>query len=131
MNFLLDTHIWIWSLLEPSHLKPKVAQILKDPTNHLWLSPVSTWEFLILVEKGRILMEEDPVGWVDRVFKRIPFQEAPINHRIAVESRLVDLPHQDPVDRFLAATALVYDMTLITADERLSRCKKISVLKNK
>jgi PIN domain nuclease of toxin-antitoxin system len=48
-----------------------------------------------------------------------------------MESRLIDLPQQDPVDRFLAATALVYNMTLIMADESLSRCKKIVVLKNK
>jgi PIN domain nuclease of toxin-antitoxin system len=131
MNFLLDTHIWIWSLLEPDRLKPKVAQTLKHSSNHLWLSPMSTWEFLILVKKKRILLDIDPIHWIDQVFKKIPFREAPVNQRIALESRLIDLPHQDPVDRFLAATALVYNLTLITADDRLSHCKRISILKNK
>jgi hypothetical protein len=41
---------------------------------------------------------------------------------------LMDLSHQDPVDRFLGATALVYHLTLVTADEGLIRSKKISIL---
>ncbi len=131
MNLLLDTHIWIWSLLEPEHLKPKVAQALKDPSNHLWLSPISTWELLILVEKGRVLLEDEPIRWIEQVFKKVPFREAQVNHRVAMESRLIDLPHQDPADRFLAATALVYNLVLVTADDRLIHCKNISILKNK
>ncbi len=131
MNLLLDTHIWIWSLLDPGHLKPKMAQALQDSSNQLWLSPMSTWELLILVEKGRVRLEDEPIRWVEKVFNKIPFKEAPINHRVAIESRLIDLPHHDPVDRFLAATAIVYNLTLVTADERLIHCRKISVLKNK
>jgi PIN domain nuclease of toxin-antitoxin system len=131
MNLLLDTHIWIWSLLDPERLKPNVAKALSDSTNHLWLSPLSIWELLILVKKGRVFLEDDPIRWIKKVFKKIPFREAPVNHQVAMESHLIDLPQQDPVDRFLAATALVYNLTLVTADERLLRCKKISILKNK
>lgn len=131
MNFLLDTHIWIWSLLEPGHLKPKVTRALRDASNHLWLSPLSTWELLILVEKRRVHLEEDPIRWMEKVFQKVPFKEAPLNHRVVMESRLIDLPQRDPVDRFLAATAMVYNLTLITADERLMQCNKVSILKNK
>ena len=45
-------------------------------------------------------------------------------------SRAVDLPHQDPADRFLAATAKVMDLTLVTADARLAEASDVSVLRN-
>ena len=58
----------------------------------------------------------------------MPFKQAMINHEVAIQSRLVDLPHQDPADRFLAATAMVYDLILVTADLRLLSSKQFSVL---
>jgi PIN domain nuclease of toxin-antitoxin system len=131
MNLLLDTHVWIWSLLEPDRLRPNIAVALENPANDLWLSPISVWELLILVEKGRVVLECDPAKWLKRVLNKIPFKEAPLNHQVAIESRRMDLPHQDPGDRFLAATALVYNLTLVTADERLMVSKRLSILANK
>lgn len=131
MNLLLDTHIWIWSLLEPELLRPKVARALQNPANSLWLSPISIWEFMVLVEKGRIILESDPLMWLDQVFKEILFKEAPINFQVARESRLLDLHHNDPADCFLAATALTYNLTLVTADVYLLKSHKISLLPNR
>lgn len=131
MNLLLDTHIWIWSLLDPGPLRPKVVRALKNPANDLWLSPISVWEFLILVEKGRITLESEPIPWLQKVFKQVPFKEASINFQVAKETRLMKLPHNDPADSFLAATALVYNLTLVTADKMLINTPKISVFPNK
>ncbi len=131
MNLLLDTHVFLWSLLEPSRLKKQVAAALEDPANQLWISPLTTWELLVLAEKGRISLAPNAVEWLRRVFRTIPFKEAPLTHEIALRSRSVSLPHEDPVDRFLAATAMVYDLTLVTADDRLLSARGISTLANK
>ena len=131
MKLLLDTHVFLWSLLEPRRLAKRVAAALEEPANDLWLSPVTTWEVLVLAEKGRVILEPDPLVWVRTVYRTVPFKEAPLNHEIAMESRIIELPHQDPVDRFLAATARVYGLTLVTADERLLHSKKFSVLPNR
>ena len=121
MKLLLDTHIWLWSLLDPARITHKVASELEDSTNELWLSPISIWEFLVLVERGRVILKMEPREWIRDVFSRVPFNEAPLNHEVAIQSRFLSLPHQDPADRFLIATALVFDLTLVTADERLIR----------
>ena len=131
MRLLLDTHIWIWSLLDPAKLSRKVRAELESPDNELWLSPISSWELLILIEKGRVAVDKDPVPWVAEVSRAIALREAALTHEVAVESRLIDLPHQDPADRFLAATARVYDLTLVTADERLLDSRRISTLANR
>ena len=131
MRLLLDTHIWIWSLLEPARLSRRVRAELESPENELWLSPVSVWELLILIEKGRVVVDKDPVAWVAEVSRAVSLREASLTHDVAVESRVVDLPHQDPADRFLAATARVYDLTLVTADDRLLGSRRIATLANR
>ncbi len=131
MKLLLDTHIWLWGLIEPHRLTRRVAEALEDPSNELWISPLSLWEVLILAERGRVVLEPDPIAWVRAALRAVPFHEATLNHEIAFQSRLADLPHQDPVDRFLVATAAVYHLTLVTADERLLRTRAISLLPNK
>ncbi len=119
MRLLLDTHIWIWSQLEPERLSAKVTRTLRSPKNELWLSAISTWEFMVLVEKGRIALEVDCAEWLDTVAERAPTREAPLTHEIARATRAVELPHRDPADRFLAATARVLDLTLVTSDREL------------
>ena len=118
-KYLLDTHILLWSLLEPEHLRTRVSSVLEDPDNELWLSPITTWEIIVLAEKGRIVLDEEPVNWMAAVLKTIPFRQAVINHEIAMQSRMLELSHQDPADRFIAASALVYELTLITSDKTL------------
>ena len=64
MRLLLDTHIWLWSLAEPKRLSRRVQHELRDDNNELWLSPVSTWEALLLHVKGRIRLQGNLRGWL-------------------------------------------------------------------
>ncbi len=130
MKLLLDTHIFLWSLLEPTRLSERVAAELENPLSELWVSPIVIWEVLMLAERGRVALKPDAATWVRRACQAVPFREAPLNHEVAIQSRAIDLVHQDPADRFLAATALVYDLTLVTADERLLRSRRIASLAN-
>jgi len=131
VKLLLDTHIWVWSLGEPERLKPRVVQALQDPANELWLSPISVWEFLVLAQKKRVSVVGDPFQWVEHAFETLPVHEASLNREVAVRSRRLMLGHRDPADRFLAATALVYELRLVTGDERLLRAKALPLLSNR
>ena len=128
LRLLLDTHIILWSAAEPEKLPAKIAEELNSENNELWFSPISVWEILLLAEKGRIRLGSDIVKSVRDIFRKIPLKEAVINQEVAIQSRFVQLPHEDPADRFLAATAVVYDLTLITADSRIISAKNVSVL---
>ncbi len=131
MKFLLDTHIFLWSILEPGKLSKQVTDVLENASNEFWLSPITTWEIMILAEKNRITLDgSNSSEWIKKVYSRIPFKEAPLNHEIALQSRLPDLPHQDPADRFLVATALIYNLIFITADHSILSCKQIRILPN-
>lgn len=130
MRLLLDTHVLLWSVLEPGRLSSRAATELESAGSELWISPISTWEIALLAEKGRIAIDSgSPEEWLRGVLTRAPLREAPLNHEVALRSRSVDLEHQDPADRFIAATALVYDLVLLTADERLLRCGQLRTLR--
>ena len=129
MRLLLDTHIWLWSLIEPERLGKRTRHELRDQTNELWLSPVSTWEALILHDKGRVYLAPDAREWMTR--NTAPFREASLTHEIAAASQLLRLAHRDPADCFLAATALVLDLTLVTADANLLGLGEIATLANR
>jgi PIN domain nuclease of toxin-antitoxin system len=129
LKLLLDTHIWIWSLAEPKRLSRRVQNELKDQNNELWLSPVSTWEVLLLHAKGRIRLESNARDWVTRATTHM--REAPLTHEIVAAAQELPLLHQDPADRFLAATAGVLGLTLVTADRRLLGLGTIATLANR
>jgi PIN domain nuclease of toxin-antitoxin system len=129
LKLLLDTHIWLWSLAQPQQLSRRVREELKDPSNELWLSPVSTWEALLLHSKGRIQLRGNAQDWVARATMHL--REAPLTHEIVAVAQELPLPHQDPADRFLAATAGVLDLTLVTADHRLLGLGMIATLANR
>lgn len=133
MNLLLDTHIWLWSLTEPRRLTAQVKQAIIHETSELWLSPISVWEFLLLAERGRIRVHGSiaPSAWVDSALTLVPMRDAPLTREVALRSREVGVDHDDPADRFLAATAHVYDLTLVTGDERLLRGEGFRTLANR
>ena len=131
MKLLLDTHIWIWSRLEPKRLSRRVSTALARSTNELWLSPVSLLEILTLCRKGRLELGSNPVQWIEEALIDVPMREAPVTNAVGLATRAISLPHHDPVDLLLAAAAKVYDLTLVTADEKLLAGRGFAVLANR
>jgi PIN domain nuclease of toxin-antitoxin system len=85
----------------------------------------------LLAEKGRVLVKGDPQTWVDSALAVAPMQDATINRAVAVRSRSMQLSYEDPADRFLAATAQVYGLTLVTGDKLLIAGKGYRTLRNR
>jgi PIN domain nuclease of toxin-antitoxin system len=131
MKLLLDTHIWIWMVLEPSRLSRRVARALDEAENQLWLSPISVWELLMLAQKGRVQLNEDAVLWTRQTLEQLQLHEAPLTTEVALETSTLSLTHSDPSDRLIAASAKVFDLTLVTADEKLIAAPGIQVLANR
>jgi PIN domain nuclease of toxin-antitoxin system len=89
MKYLLDTHIWLWSLLEPDRIDDNILEILKNDNNELFISPITIWETLILAEKGRIELHPTHEEWISEAIRRSPVKEAKLSHSITVKSRLI------------------------------------------
>jgi PIN domain nuclease of toxin-antitoxin system len=130
MRLLLDTHIWLWSLIDPNRMSPRIAKELADAENEIWLSPISTWEALMLAHQGFIDLGGDPESWLREAWIKTSPKEAALTNEVILQSNSLQLTHADLADRFLAATAAVYDLTLVTADARLVGSLDAAVLPN-
>ncbi len=128
MKLLLDTHVWIWYALGKPQLSDNLRTAIASDTTEIWLSPISTWEVLLLAEKGRISLQSNATDWIDQSLKSLSVFEASLNHQIAILSRQIDLPHQDPADRFIAATAVYYQLQLATVDTHLTQADWLSTI---
>lgn len=131
VKLLLDTHILLWSTTEPHQLASNIRHELENESNELWFSPISLWETLILAEKGKVILRPDPLICFRAIIDEFSLIEAPLTSEVAIQSRQVNLPHQDPADRFIVATAVVYGLTLITADRRIIESKRLPVMPNR
>lgn len=114
-----------------NRISSRVARALADPENEVWLSPVSIWEFFQLHRKRRVNVPEGFTTWVTRALTATPLKEAPLTFEVAQALPTIDLPHGDAADHFLAASAKVFNLTLVTADEKLIGAAVIKVLANR
>lgn len=131
MKYLLDTHIWLWTAMQSNRLSSHVSKTLADPQNELWLSPISVWELTILCRKGRFRVQPDISTWVARSLAELRLTEAPLTVEVALALPSIHLSHGDPADHFLAASAKVFDLTLVTADKELLAAPGLKVLPNR
>lgn len=129
MRLLLDTHAWLWRLLDPGRLSADAEEAIGDRDSELFLSPISTWETLVLACKGRLSLQPSAGEWVLDALRRSATSAAPFNHGIALRSEALDgFASEDPADRFLVATALEHDLTLVSADRAMQSFEPVATL---
>jgi PIN domain nuclease of toxin-antitoxin system len=73
----------------------------------------------------------DAVSWINDNLTRLKIREAPLTFEVALAISSLNLPHNDPADGFIAATAKIFGLTLVTADKELAKLTDIAVLRNR
>jgi PIN domain nuclease of toxin-antitoxin system len=127
---LLDTHAAIWILRDDAALgkRARGAAVAALDDGKLAISAISFWEIALLIAKRRLRSLDDP-SETRLQMTRAGIREMPLTGEIAILAVHLDL-HSDPADRFIAATAIAHDATLMTADETLlswrSKVKRIN-----
>jgi PIN domain nuclease of toxin-antitoxin system len=89
------------------------------------------WELALLHAKGRVAARGSLESWIQDARNIRPFREAALTIEVALETSRLKLPHRDPADAFLAATARVFNLTLVTADETLIAAPNVPTLANR
>lgn len=117
---LLDTHVALWFTLKSRSLGRQSRRIVQRAAieEQLAISAVSFWEIALLIAKRR-LRPPDTAKEMRRQILSSGAIELPLTGEIAILAGEIEGLHGDPADRFIAATAIVHDSTLVTADERL------------
>ena len=122
MRLLLDTHIAIWSLTDPTFLSPVVRDLLSDPDNDVFVSACSIWEIAIKHPLGR-RVGAPPFGAREAIsnFREVGYDFLPVSQDHAAAVEALPMHHADPFDRLLIAQALSEPMRLVTSDPIVAR----------
>ena len=118
---VLDTHILLWFLIEPSRLSEKESEFIEKSINSAQaiITDLTLWEIAMLYAKQRIKVNE-PIDIFLNTICKTGIKVCEITPKIAADS--VTLPynfHGDPVDRIIVSTTRVYSASLFTYDEKI------------
>ena len=119
---LLDTHVWLWLLHDPSNLSPaaQAAIEIEEPRNGLLVSAISVWEIAVKSSLGKLSLPLPISQWYALANTHSGTVIEPLNPLDAIGS--TQLPgefHKDPADRILVAIARRYRIPFVTCDEKI------------
>jgi PIN domain nuclease of toxin-antitoxin system len=118
LNLLLDTHVFVWAVAEPSRLGRLLQAALASPENRIVVSAVTPWQIAIKQGVGRLSF---PLDLFDSTIERMGCDILPILPAHGIAAGALPRHHNDPFDRMLIAQALTEDLMLVTRDQAILR----------
>ena len=121
MIYLIDTHVLVWWLGDDPKLGKKSRAALASPSASVMVSAASIWEMAIKLSLGKLRLRRADAAALADLPERCGFKHLPVTARHAAAVHGLPRHHDDPFDRMLAAQAVVENLVVVTADERLGQ----------
>ncbi len=126
---LLDTCAIIWNALEPDKLTPKAKKAIKRSENELIICDISIWEISMLISRNRLIVDDTAAGFINLLIQSQNYQVQQITPEIAELSVNFGTElNNDPADRLIAATSVLRNTPVITADQNLRNATIIETI---
>jgi len=119
MKLLLDTHAFLWAVMQPAKLSAKVRRLLESADMELIVSAASAWEIATKYRLGQLPGAKPILADFNDVMRRLDARILAISHTHALRSGRYPQDHADPFDRILAAQAELEHLPLASRDAAL------------
>lgn len=119
MRLLLDTHAFLWFILDDSRLSTAARNLIEDPANAVEISPASYWEIAIKIRLNKYSLPLPFQPFIETQIAANNFTILPIEPRHTSLLTTMPLHHRDPFDRLLVAQVLSEGIPLVSVDARL------------
>jgi PIN domain nuclease of toxin-antitoxin system len=119
MNVMLDTHAFLWFVLDDRQLSAPAKTLIEDPNSDVFVSPASFWEIAIKVRLGKLDLHASYDDFIYRGITGNGFVILPIEPKHTSVLTTLPMHHKDPFDRLLVVQAKVENMAIVSADEAL------------
>ncbi|MCL2792535.1 MAG: type II toxin-antitoxin system VapC family toxin [Spirochaetaceae bacterium] len=126
MIYLLDTHTFIWTILETDRLSKKCKDIIFNKNNEICISTVSFWEISLKTRMKKFSFKNVDIKFFPQLAKNMDFNVINIQENEAISFHELPLKkdHKDPFDRMLIWQAITKNMVMISKDELFEQYKK-------
>ena len=121
MQYLLDTHTFLWSISGDARLGKNAREVISNPNSKLFFSLASYWEICIKISLGKLKLKD---GWpeiLDREMQNLGILKLNIHKAHLLGLGTIPFHHRDPFDRLLICQARTENLTFITADENIRK----------
>ena len=115
MEFLLDTHVFLWFSEDNLKLSKRAKSLIEDTDNKCLISIASIWEMAIKISLNKLKINIGFENLINELYKH-DFDILPITFEHTVKLTTMDFHHRDPFDRILIAQSLFEDLSIISAD---------------
>ena len=120
MNYLLDTHSFLWSVFSSRKLSRKARHAIVDPDNDICISTITFWETSLKYALKKIEFEAITPEELPDLAKQMGYSVLPLSATEAASFHRLPLAgHKDPFDRMLIWQAVTQHKTLITKDSEM------------
>jgi PIN domain nuclease of toxin-antitoxin system len=116
MRVLLDTHAFLWWVIDNPQLSIRAREVIGDGKNEVYLSAASGWEIAIKARLGRLQLNKEPEQFMAEQIAKNAFQSLPILMSHALREYKLPGHHQDPFDRLLVAQGQLERLSILTSD---------------
>src|SRR5438874_5031314 len=114
MRVLLDTHAFLWFILDDARLSSSAKTLIEDPANDVEVSPASYWEIAIKIRLGKYTLPEPYATFMERQIAGNDFHILHIEPRHTSVLTTLPFHHRDPFDRLLVAQAMVEGIPIVS-----------------
>jgi PIN domain nuclease of toxin-antitoxin system len=121
-----DTHAFFWWAHDRPRLSDAAREAL-DSADRVLVSTITCWEISLLAKKGRITLDRDPLDWIAAALMRTRAEAIPLDVEAAVRAPQFE-QLRDPADQMIVATALFFDVALVTKDERIRNANVVPTI---
>lgn len=121
MKYLIDTHIFLWSLFSPEKIPRVIAKIIKEPGNKIFVSTITFWEIALKFSLKKLELEGITPGDLPEFANKMSYELLSLNAEDAASFYcLPRISHKDPFDRMLIWQAIRGKMVLISKDSKIA-----------
>ena len=121
MKLLLDSHVLLWAIDQPSMLSAAVRKAIQDEANELYVSVASSWEIMLQAQAGKLHLPAEDDFLLQHLQALGVKQYLPVSLAHVLRVGRLPLHHKDPFDRILIAQAITERLTLISKDAVFQR----------
>jgi PIN domain nuclease of toxin-antitoxin system len=119
MRILLDTHAFLYWIMDSDRLSRRAREVFLDSGSELLWSAASSWEVSIKYALGRLELAKPPKEIFPEQLRRQRIGSLPVEHSHAFRVAELPLHHRDPFDRLLVAQAQVERVPILSRDQAL------------